>query len=415
MQNQLRALVLVSDASGCKRYRVDIPFAALNKFNVRATVIPELPSDPHKDMLNLDELVGLISQYDIVILQRCYQYLVGKAVKTACDFLQKPFVFETDDDYFHLPETNPGFKYLMEDPSILAGYAEVLRMADGVTVSTEELRKVVYKYNKNVIVLPNNVEMLYCGDYGPIRKGHMPEEIGPDGKPKLRNEHGLVGLPSYALERKANGSKLEKEKQHKSFVRVGYTGTPTHRQDFDTIVRGLEKVAEKYKDKVWLVFVGDPYFAQKIDPAKVNKMVSIRECPYDLYMYQLRNIDVGIAPLYPNTFNMSKSPIKAIEYATWGTPSILPNYVTYTRDFTHEKNCLLYNNQHEFVECLEEIVNNEVLRENLSIGARDLVRDTRLEYLHAEERFNFYMSLVNSKPSMMRFLPDAQAKTVAVV
>lgn len=359
-----------------------------------------------KGDLSLDEVIGLVAQYDIVILQRCYEYLIGKIVKTACDYLQKPFVFETDDDYFHLPPSNPGYPHLTKNPSILAGYAEVLRMADAVTVSTEELKKVIYPYNKNIKVFPNNVEMIYCGEYGPPRKYHTPEEIGEDKKPKVRNDHGLIGLPSYKWEREQTGSKLSKDKTFKKLIRVGYTGTPTHKQDYDTVVRGLQKVAEKYSDKVWLVFIGDPYFAQTVGSDKIGKIACIRDCPYDLYMYQIRNFDIGIAPLYPNMFNMSKSPIKAIEYATWGTPAILPNYVTYTRDFTHEKNCLTYNNQSEFVECLEELINNDEMREGLGRAARDYVKNNHLEHLHSQERYEFYQSLIDSRPPLLKFLPD---------
>ncbi len=60
-------------------------------------------------------------------------------------------------------------------------------------------------------------------------------------------------------------------------------------------------------------------------------------------MFNIRNIDIGIAPLAPTIFNMSKSDIKAVEYGSWGIPSLLPRYVTYSRNFVEEENCLMYS------------------------------------------------------------------------
>jgi glycosyltransferase involved in cell wall biosynthesis len=105
---------------------------------------------------------------------------------------------------------------------------------------------------------------------------------------------------------------------------------------------------------------------------------------------------------------MSKSSIKAVEYGMWGIPSVLPNYVTYTRNFTNEQNCLTYNNSREFEEQLSRLIDDHDLRETMGQNARDYVRDNRLEHLHAEKRFNLYRDLITSTPKPRRFAPSSQ-------
>lgn len=380
---------------------------------MEVTYLSELPGSLGSIGADFNQLLGLIAQYDLVIIQRCYLYLTCKIVKDACDFLRKPLVFETDDDYFHLPETNPGFKPIVEDPTILGGYAEVLKMVDAVTVSTQELKNVIYRFNKNVHVFPNNIDMIYCGEYGPPRKGESVEKAGDNGKLNIKSDHGLITIPSYYMASDDNMSKKTGKTYPKRVVRVGYTGTPTHKEDFETIARSLEKVIEKYKGLIWNIFIGDEYFYQRVNKG-IGRLLHIKECPYQLYMFQIRNFDIGIAPLAPNLFNMSKSPIKAIEYASWGIPSILPNYITYTREFTNGVNCLTYNNSREFTECLDTLIGDENLRLKLGQAARDHVRNNRLERSHAERRFNFYRELIEKKGKLFRFLPDLKTEEVLV-
>ncbi len=389
---------------GCFHYRVKQPLNELKRFNVEYTCIAELPFNPFGSQPPFCELLGLFAQFDLIIIQRCYDFTVCKVVRDACDFLCKPLIFDTDDDYFHLPTTNPGYKSIVENEKILPAFAQALSFMDGITVSTEELRQVIYKFNKNVKVLPNNMSMLFCGEHGPVRRSNT-EEVLEDGKVKIKESHGMISVPSFRRVSEDTPSKKTGIKILQKIIRIGYTGTPTHKEDYETVYRNLEKVLGKFKSIAWGVFIGDRYFFDKVNTG-VGRVLFVPPCPYDLYMYQISNFDIGIAPLAPNMFNMSKSPIKALEYASWGVPSILPNYVTYTREFTHNENCLMYNNSFEFAECLEALVTDEELRLKLGRAARDLVKNKRLERDHAEERYEFYKQVIASKNTLYKFLPE---------
>ena len=391
MYSGMRVLVFNADLGGCQTYRITIPFQELKRYRVQYVSTPELPNNPWGN--DFSELCRFMSEFDLVIVQRCYKYPVVKYIKDACDFLGIKMIFETDDDYFNIPPSNPCYKELAP-LEVKQGYAAILSMADAVTVSTQELADIVYTFNKNVYVLPNNVETLMCNQFGPIARGHSPEVAGPDGKLKLDmgREHGFCTIPDYYRD----------QKKPNKVLRIGYTGTPSHREDFETIRYGLEKVLKKYEGKVWVVIIGDRYFFDKIEGAKQRK-IHIPISHYDLYKFHIRNVDIGLAPLKRDIFNMSKSPVKALEMGMWGIPCVLPWYTTYSREFTHEKNALMYYNQSEFADCLCELIENHALREKLGEGARDHVRDNRMECLHAEKRVDIYRRIINSTPKPQRF------------
>lgn len=278
----------------------------------------------------------------------------------------------------------------------MQGYAEILGMADLITVSTKELKDTLYMFNKNIVVLGNNLETVFCGETGDPIRAHSREIVDANGKLSIPNMHGLVSCPSYW--------EHPQTKERSKVVRIGYTGTPSHKEDFETIHYQLEKFIDKYQAKIWLIYIGDKYFYDKTLNAK-GRVIHIPVSQYSMYMYHLRNLDIGLAPLSPNLFNMSKSPIKAVEYGAWGVPGVLPHYVTYTREFTNRHDCLTYYNGREFYECLEELVHNPELRAELGRNARDTVANRRLEKHHSAARYHAYRELLESSKALKQFAP----------
>ena len=143
--------------------------------------------------------------------------------------------------------------------------------------------------------------------------------------------------------------------------------------------------------------------------SKANVM-SIPGNQYYMYHINTRNFDIGLAPLECNMFNMAKSQIKAVEYGAWGIPAVLPNLVTYTREFTNEVNCLTYNTKAEFGRALERLIDDPDLRLQIGDAAREHVRTHRLEHLHGRRRYEFYRSLVEAKRKLVRFKPNENKK-----
>lgn len=415
----LRILVMLGDLSGCYIYRVRNPMEAVTGYGIDYVCYPFLCNAPGRSQFEV--LVDLLAGYDLVIIQRCYILAIVEAIHKACEFLGIPIVFETDDDYINLPLTNPAYlatippevlkqsstsnKVLYEARAkAIDDYKAIIGMADGITVSTEELKKVLFDYNRNIEVFENSLPSVWSS------RDHSPEEACIDrdpnsptfGKTIIRPIHGLWSIPDYYI---SNGQPIQ-------CPRIGYTGTQTHRgEDWDTVKYYWEKLIDKYSNsRAWFVYIGDEYFFHEHENYRKKKGLPQRNlglgaAEYDLYKLNIRNLDIGIAPLYPNIFNMSKSDIKALEYAAWCIPAVLPNYITYSRHWKNGENCLLYNNGREFQEAIETLINDPKLRVQLGINANKYVAENRLEKFHAKRRYEFYRSLVDEAYKFKVYLP----------
>ena len=426
----MRIGVISSDSGGCFHFRVKQPLDNLKAFGVQWINYGFMPSNPLTS--DLDELCKLFNRVDIVICQRSTNLALVRHLKNACHLMGKPLVYEVDDDYINLFPTNPAYyslckpefqdtyftlkkqiteakdnneikeKKLALDAFMpileksrqegIEQYKDLLKLPDLITVTTKELKSVLYLYNENIAVLPNNVENVY------YEKDYVEEKVSSDGNVVVPYKFGLAAIPAFWSDNKGNKKRI---------IRVGYTGTISHREEFGTISYYWNKLVKKYADQVWFVYLGDNYFYEQQNFVR-NRRFYIPQTQFDTYLMNVRNIDVGIAPLMPNIFNQSKSDIKMVEYGCWGNTAVLPNYVTYNRNWKHEETCLFYNNGYEFEQMMEEIIFNQELRITLGQNAREYVRENRLERLHSEERFNVYNDLISSHPKLVQFTPNKE-------
>lgn len=415
---------LLAQAYGCFTYRLRIPHNELKRYNVSTYYSAFLPSRPGGNQFQV--LVEEFSKYDLVIVQRCYLREIVNTVRAVTDYLGIPLIFETDDNYLSIIPENPAYLSMVPKDVQMRGdrneieewrtrglinYCEIIGMMDGVICSTKELANTLRIFNKNVHVLENNVETVYA------YRAYDPEHLFvEDGQVKINNQMGMITVPSYV---QLEGNKISPT------PRIGYTSTVTHwGPDFDTIRKGWERVIEKYSDSCWFIYIGWERFVQWHmefsgmawsdatrqwipDPnAKrqlPRRVLHIPEAMYELYMFHIRNLDIGIAPLAPNWFNEAKSDLKALEYGAWGVPSVLPRFITYSRHWKDGENCLMYSNHHEFEECLKTYINDHALREQHGNAAYKYVAENRQEKLHAKPRYDLYCRFIAAKRRLPQF------------
>lgn len=397
---------------GCRTYRIRIPHVELKRYGVVAHEICFLPNLP--GLNNFKILIDEFSKYDMIIIQRCYLREIVETVRKAADFLNIPLVYETDDDYLNIPLDNPAHFSMISKTDMethknnleeleklrhrsLDNYKEIVSMMDHVIVSTEELRRSLTPYNKNISVFENNVE-----DVFPY-KSYDPEHLFiEDGQVKVNNQMGMITIPSYV--------QLDEGKISPT-PRIGWSSTVTHwGSDFATIMDPWEKIIEKYSKGCWFVYIGWERFVQwHIEVAKKKllpqRVMHIPDSMYDLYLFHLRNLDIGIAPLAPNIFNMSKSDLKPLEYSIWGTPAVLPRIQTYKRHWKEGETCLMYGNAREFKESMELLINDHELRIKLGAAAKKYTQENRLERQHSKRRYLLYRELIEGKNKLRSFAP----------
>jgi len=378
---------------GCFHLRILQPFSELKKFGIDYAHSAFLPSSVGGNPEAA--LIAWVEQFDMIILQRCFKYEIFSRLKRACQIAGRKLVFETDDDYFFIPPTNPCHKE-MHAPGVMDGFKKILAESDHITVTTQELKDIYLPYNKNITVLPNNVENVS------LFKDEYAQMVGPDGNfvfdQTILRQWGFLQFPSYTVTPSENGKYL-----YNKMFRVQYSATPTHKEDYIAIRPHLEKFLEKFPQTV-MTYIGDPWFVEA-HPANHKNVIFVPNTPYDLYIQNLRGADLGIAPLIPDIFNMGKSSLKLLEYGSWGIPAVAPNFITYNRHFKHNETAMLYNNGKEFYEMMCEMATDHDKRRTLGLNAAKMIAAERTERVNAQERFNLYSSLIDGTPKHLRFLP----------
>lgn len=215
-----------------------------------------------------------IQDLDAVIIQGCVDKQ-GIATLAAYQAEKGLKVIVEQDDQIEVDPSNPHAK--SHEITDAANMIKItMGFADMVTTSTDYLADKLSKYNKNVVVLPNYMD-LHRWDIHP------------------------------------------KNYNCSNQIRIGWVGSITHIEDLKMVVPALEMIYKEYPD-MYFVTVGDPRIKDSVKfPSEVMMGV-----PFDVWPTKLHSLrlDVAIAPLVPNEFNRCKSNIKSLEYGIAQYPGV---------------------------------------------------------------------------------------------
>jgi len=217
-------------------------------------------------------------------------------------------------------------------------------LVDFLQVSTPELAELYSKYNDNIFVLENSIDnKLY------------------DKVPKVKNEK----------------------------VVIGWFGTRTHIDDL-RIVDGV--IPENAK----LLIAGFPE-VKEAGLFKYHPDVELLP-PYQLHELPsiVKRCDIGIVPLEQVKFNDGKSDLKGVEFGAGYVPVVASDVAPYRRWIEHGVNGFIAkkNKTKYWIRYLNELVNNEELREKMGKAAKEkaISRDIRtyvknwIEVYYGEEK-----------------------------
>lgn len=314
-------LWLYSDKSGCGTYRCYIPALSLD-------VSHGGPFDNHflsqfdcRSTASLDP----VEDVSIVVFQRAVGRRFEQLART-CRERQIRVVFELDDDLFHIPRFNPS-AWFWGQKAVQKSLLTLLHMADGVTVSTPELRDVVAHRTgrSDIVVCPNHLH---------------PAVWGAD----------LIGDRVFP-----NGDKIV----------IGWQGSSTHDQDYQQAIPALQHILDRYPHVI-LRFLGSVPATIQGKIAE-NRFQWSRGVPFERYPSTLRyvNFTIGIAPLTTNRFNHSKSNVKVLEYMACGIPAVASSLPAYQRTIRHGDTGFLAASTKEWVDVLTSLIEDPDLRRRI--------------------------------------------------
>jgi glycosyltransferase involved in cell wall biosynthesis len=262
-----------------------------------------------------------LSNYDLVIFNRwlgdnhyeILHYLAKNNIKYIVDI----------DDYWVLPKHHPTYKYFREH-KLKQQIIDGIRYADGVTTTTDYLAKKIAKYNHNVQVLPNALDL---------------------------TDDQWLATP-----------------QDREYFTFGWVGGLTHSNDIMILSEAIERICNEH-DNVRFVLCGwmaNNYIWDSIlykfngnNPVlRPQVLVSHAQQPNE-YGNFYRLFDCALAPLEQNEWNSCKSELKIIEAAAYGLPVIASGVEPYLQHLNNAGVKFCLNTPDEWYKAIKQAMDSQ--------------------------------------------------------
>jgi len=311
--------------SGCAYWRMLLPMRHLAEHGYDIT-IASADLDKGKAVT-----ASTMAGHDVIVAQR-FNKPGGVHVYREARSPANRLVYEVDDDIFHVTAENFAAYTMWQRPEILEAATHAMEVSDIVTCTTPVLAEVLSEYNPNVVVLPNHIPGWVC----------------------------------------------DVDRKHRDRPAVGWAGGASHGVDVGMIVSPVRRFLKRFPGWDFRLAGTDyrPTFKAG-QRAVFTRWVQVNDNERDYFTSP--DWDIGLAPVAPNTFNASKSPLKALEYGALGIPVIASDWYPY-RDFVkHGETGFLVRRDHEWLSYMSELAADAGLREKMGEAARDLARQYTIE------------------------------------
>ena len=303
----------------------------------------------------------LINWADIVVFSRYYNPEFMKLVDAysmATKDMGKVMLYETDDDFFNIPEHNGVYR---EASDALPLVKTLMERADGYTTTTKRLGKLLTDYSdKPVFILPNSLELDLF-----------------------------------------EGAEF-KERPRTNKIRIGWAGGNTHALDLVQIIPAMVQIQKKYPHVEFVglgsaglrdLFTTIPSF--KVEWHEFTKNVM----DYPMKLVEL-DLDIGLIPLENYEFNFNKSAVKWEEYSAAKMATIyakIPPYSDAIVDGVTGLGVTDPSSNQEWFDAIVKLVNDVELRVRLARNAHEEIiknYDMSKNYLLWDRAYKYFLEEV---------------------
>jgi tetratricopeptide (TPR) repeat protein len=334
----VNAVAMLTRKVGDYLYRVEQPSIALGKTG-KATVITISTISPWFETLCMSAdvlILHLLSEHDLL------------PVMEERKRRGRPTIYELSDNITALHE-GVAIRGWFSDPVNLALAFQYMRMADALQVTSSGLAEQFRPNNSRIVIFENQMATL-----------------------------GMVG------------------RQVSDRVILGWAGSSGHRQDIEAVSDVIAQVMRACP-QVDFAYMGDETIYRILSVAlPAGRITYTPPGILDEYLNFLQKLDIGIAPLQDNPYNRCRSDIKFLEYASRGVVPVLSSLTPYKASVQNGETGFLYESQQQLLSILSMLACDTDLRARVSQAAYAYVKHCRIEYLHAERRLAFYLSLIES-------------------
>jgi len=373
-ENKFHILSLPVDAGGCGWMRIRSPFREIKKQKLAEAEILD------EGQLLEDEFKKVVAKADIIIA-RPGTYSLMKEVKELFPF--KKIIVDFDDDVFNILPSSEHYKfYGAEDVIIPINGEDVILWKSGVnnfnkfnnmkrlvdlkwmienatvvTAVTENLGKWLSEVSgKDVSVVPNFLDFSLYPECGVSAKDKK------DGEFRI----GFCGGASHHGDLQMIKKEMLKFLQNTPNATLHLIG-----QDFDI----FDEAGEQVVKHAWISFEGNPFRMKMLD------------------------LDVLIAPLEENVFNIRKDPLKFWDASGLGVPLVASNISPFKDVMKDGETGFLFDTPEEFRKILLKLFKDRKLGKKIGKNARDYVYENRNLKKFAPKLVKFYQSIWKQKKS----------------
>ena len=344
----MRVVGFAQERSCCTTLRIRQPLEKANALGlVDSCVLGLMDPNTHKAFNECDVLVFGRASNDAAL------DLVRRARSSG-----KKVVFDLDDNMFNVSAISPHYKdfgtmpvefdnedgsrgFLWQDGvgrfdvsanrRRRAGFVELIRSVDCITVSTPPLVGLYKRFNDNVVLVPNAIDFT------------------------------VWEKPPYTWD--------------KDDIRLLYTGAANHKEDWSYVVPVLERLQRRF-GKLKIVLIGTDWKNVKnsLDYGRIEVHGWV---DYEAYPHLMKTLcpDIGIAPISYTEFNDCRSSLKWIEYSALKCATVASDFGPYKRDMADGDTGMLVTTQDEWFDALSWLIEKDAERKRMALSAYNLCRD----------------------------------------
>jgi tetratricopeptide (TPR) repeat protein len=259
-------------------------------------------------------------------------------------------VFEISDNFLAFPPTVK-IKPWFDDPLNLAATFQLIRLSDAVQGVSEILLEKFSFLHEHRVVFENQIMEMGC-----LKKEYAKEELI-----------------------------------------IGWAGSLGHTEDIRQIAPVIQDVCERHSH-VRFAFMGNRGQYTEVFGGLAGNRFSYTE-PGNLSDYYdfLDGLDIGLAPLLATPYNICRSDVKFIEYASRGVVPVVSDVGPYRKHARHGVNAFLFENAESLRNVLEMLITDKLTREGVKERAYSYVKQERQEEAWSKERISFYVELANTR------------------
>ena len=176
-----------------------------------------------------------------------------------------------------------------------------------------------------------------------------------------------------------------------------FFGALNREKDWQPIMPALNEMTTRYGDRLAFHVLHDRQF---FDALETEHKQFEPWSPYERYLEVLGMCDVALLPLLDNRVNRMKSDLKFIQCAAHGVAA-LASPIVYAETIDDGATGLIYRSVAEFQEKLSYLIENREARLTICRRAYDYVRDQRMLSHHAGARYQWYLTMLDRRGTLI--------------